>query len=347
MPHRNQVYREVGLPLGIGQWLVDLQRMQLYWPRGMASGVSTIEYTWASFDEVVERHFSDSRGKFMGYIEDLVRHPGEDRTLSIQARNLKGDLTPLRVSGRSVRDHGDAFIYGLLCAGQHGLELEDQAHTLSLVLDAAFFAVDAGMVVFDHMLTVRRANRKALAALGVTALDRPQQAVFEELEERTPPEIRARLIEAIRQRATVSGIYHTPLTRIVYRWRATPYGKSEEGARGVVVVFERAEAPPRETNETATARHAVLQHVHVPVMVLQPGTGEIAFANPAARAAFKLQSNGKNFVRNLVDLCGRAVPQEAYDEVRRGGQFVNLRLGARVAKLEGPPEELLVEYLNA
>lgn len=342
-PH---IYRDVGLPLGIGQWLVDLQKMRLYWPRGVASNNLNATYGWSSFDEVVDRHFADHRAKFMGFVEDLVRHPGVDRTLAIQARNLEGVLVPLRLAGRSVRDKGEAYIYGVMQAAQHSLELEEQAHSLSLILDAAFFAVDAGVVVFDDKLAVRRANRKALLALGVTGFDRAQAAIFAELEARTPEEIRNRLSEALRQRATVSGLYRTPLTRVVHRWRATPYGRSEMGARGVVVVFERIEEA-KETTEIAAARHSVLEHVHVPVMVLRPGTGEIAFANPAACAAFQLKKGGKHYVRNLVDLCGRAVPAEAYDEVRRGARFVNLRLGARVARLEGPPEELLVEYLHA
>lgn len=340
-----QVYRVVGLPLGIGQWLVDLQKMRLYWPRGIVSG-QRVEYTWASFDDVVDRHFSDNRGRFMTYIEDLVRNPGIDRTLSIPVRNLQGELVPLRVSGRSVRDNGEAFIYGVLLAERRGLELEEQAHSLSLILDATFYAADSGMIVFNDQLRVTRANRKAIAVLGITALDRPQAQIFAEIEERSPPEIIERLTEALRQRATVSGVYHPPGTDETYRWRATPWGRAEMGARGVVSVFNRLEdrlvpAAP------AANRHAVLRHVHVPVMVLSPHTGEIAFANPAARAAFHLKGDGKSFVRNLVDVCGRAVPPEAYDEVRRGGQFVNLRLGARVSKLEGPPEELLVEYLHA
>lgn len=342
---QQQVYREVGLALGIGQWLVDLQKMRLYWPRGIASGIAEVAYTWASFEDVVERHFSDNRARFMTYIEDLVRHPGEDRTLSIYARNLNGDMVPLRLSARSVRDQGEAYIYGILNAGSHSVELEGQAHDLSLILDAVFYAAEGGMVVFDAGLAVRRANRKALAALGVNALDRAQAEVFADLEARTPPEIRSRLVDALRQRATVSGQYRTPLSRNLYRWRATPFGKAEMGARGIVVFFTPIEAV--EEAPAAATRHAVLQHVHVPVMVLKPGTGEISFANPAARSAFNLKSNGKHFVRNLVELCGRAVPPEAYDEVRRGGQFVNLRLGARVAKLDGPPEELLVEYLNS
>ncbi|MBP0587595.1 hypothetical protein, partial [Mycobacterium tuberculosis] len=86
MPLRQQIYREVGLPLGIGQWMVDLQRMRLYWPKGIASPSIDTSYAWASFNEVVDRHFAENRSRFMGYIEDLVRHPDQDRTISIQAR---------------------------------------------------------------------------------------------------------------------------------------------------------------------------------------------------------------------------------------------------------------------
>ncbi|MBP0652028.1 hypothetical protein J8J40_33705, partial [Mycobacterium tuberculosis] len=77
-----------------------------------------------------------------------------------------------------------------------------------------------------------------------------------------------------------------------YRWRGTPWGRTDIGARGVVAVFNRLE--DRIIPSTvARSRHAVLEHVHIPVVVLQPGSGEISFANTAARSAFHLKDDGR------------------------------------------------------
>lgn len=345
MPLRQEIFRDVGLPLGIGQWFVDLQKMQLYWPRGIASQSAIVIYSWASFNEVVDRHFSENRSRFMGFIAQVVRSPNEDHTITIQARNLQNELVPLKLSARSVRDSDGAYIYGLMQTTRHSLELENQAHSLSLILDAVFSAVDGGMIVFDDQLRVRRANRKAIALLGITDLDRQPVDIFADVEARSPQEITSQLAEALRQRASVSGVYQPPRTREAYHWRGTPWGRTGIGARGVVAIFSRQE---ESTTTTATKldRYGVLEHIHTPVVIVQLGTAEVCYANLAARTSLQLDGAQKYFVRNLVELCGRAVPPVAYEQIRRGAQFVNLRSGARVSKLQGQPDALLVEYLQ-
>jgi PAS domain-containing protein len=337
-----EIYRDVGLPLGIGQWQIDLVALRLFWPRGIGLGGAAVGYVWASFDDVIRSHFAGDRARFMGYIEEIVRAQGGDRILTIETIGPSGEPIPLRISGRYVHDDTGTRIYGVMLALGSWQDLEDRAHDLSLTLDALFYAADSGMVVFDVELTIRRANRKAMAVLGVTQLDRPQEQIFAEMAARAPTEILGRLGEALRQRATVGGVYRTPGTLEAYRWRATPWGKSDLGARGVALVFNRLE--DRRIEPIRTDRNAVLEHLRNPVMVLQPATGEISFANPAARTIFNMKRDGRHFVRNLADLCGRAIPAETYDEIRKGGQFVTLKLGARLSRIDGPAEELLVEY---
>jgi hypothetical protein len=347
MPGRQGVFGEVALALDIGHWLVDLQKMQIYWPVGLGVKSRRRAYSWTSFDSVVSQYADNERMRFMTFIEEIVRNPGQDRVLSITARGPEGQSIPLRLSARYLKVEGQAYIYGVIVATGHSLELEDQAHSLSLVLDAVFYAAESGMIVLDDGLHITRANREAIGVLGVKTLDAPQMAIFAEMETRLPPDIREQLGVALRQRASVSGIYRRPLTRDVYRWRATPWGKGVMGARGVALVFTQASADgalAQPQTQGDVSRLKVLENVHIPVVVLKPSTAEIRFANQAARTTFHMKSDGKHFVKNLVDLCGRAVPAEAYEEVRKGGQFINLKMGARLSKVDSAGEDLLVEY---
>lgn len=345
MPIRQDIFGDVGLALDIGHWLVDLQKMRIRWPVGIGMKARKRIYAWTSFEKVVASYAEHERMRFMAYVEDLVRNPGEDRILRVSIKGTDTEDIPLRLSGRYVKVDGLAYIYGIVVATGHGLELESQAHSLSLVLDAVFYGSENGMVVFDDMLRITRANREAIEVLGVRNIDVPQRAIFAEMETRIPHDIRDHMMAALRQRATVSGIFRSQVTQFSYRWRATPWGKGAMGSRGVVVVFNRQ---PVETSTTGAvadvSRLEVLEHVHIPVVVLKPSTAEIRFANQAARNTFHMKSDSKHYVRNLVDLCGRAVPPEAYEEVRRGGQFVNLKMGARLSKVDSVGEDLLVEY---
>jgi PAS domain-containing protein len=344
MPGRQGVFGEVALALDIGHWLVDLQKMLIYWPVGLGVKSRKRAYNWTSFDTVVNQYVDNERMRFMSFIEDLVRNPGDDRVLSITAKGPDKQNIPLRLSARYMKVDGQAYIYGVIVATGHSLELEDQAHSLSLVLDAVFYAAESGMVVLDDMLRITRANREAIAVLGVKNVDAPQMAIFAEMESRIPTDIREQLMMALRQRATTSGIYRRPLGRELYHWRATPWGKGVMGARGVALVFTKKPVEQVAQSENDVARLKVLENVHIPVVVLKPSTAEIRFANQAARTTFHMKADGKHFVKNLVDLCGRAVPAEAYEEVRKGGQFINLKMGARLTKVDSTGEELLVEY---
>lgn len=116
------------------------------------------------------------------------------------------------------------------------------------------------------------------------------------------------------------------------------------GARGVVAIFSRVDRVVPATSKID--RYGVLEHVRSPMVVVHLETAEVAYANAAARTTLQLNGGRKYFVRNLVELCGRAVPAVAYEEIRRGAQFVNLRSGARVAKLQGREEELIIEYMH-
>jgi hypothetical protein len=104
--------------------------------------------------------------------------------------------------------------------------------------------------------------------------------------------------------------------------------------------------PPAARHEVSPDRsHRALEWVKHPIVLASLSTGEIAFANRAARELYRLPAGKRSFVENIFDLSGFTCDPDPVAIVEAGGHLLRLKLGARVGRMFDYDDDLLfIEY---
>ena len=379
MPDLSEIIQKVGYALDIGYWLIELDTRVVYWPKGLGrphdvSGDSG--YHAASLDRILAMIDETDQARFRGFLAEILSADGEDRVAEVGVTASWGGHVRVRLAGRKVGSGKETRIIGLLEVITHWKETERLAKSLGHIVEALFISSDAGIVIFDSDLKVRRLNRNALDLFAISEADEADGNYSAALEAKLPASIRDLLKEAIETSSAVSGTLSLGgLGGARLSWRANPWGDGSGDSSGVVMVFnpkrlaraadlaeielrparrpEPAPAaapalPPRPAvaaAEPPETRHRALEWVKHPIVLVSITTGEIAYANRHAREFYHLPSGKRWFVENLYDVSGFTCDPDPLAIVEAGGYVLRLKLGARVGRMFDYDDDLLfVEY---
>ncbi len=338
-------------------------------------------YRASGLDKMMALIDEADQGRFRTFLADILK--GEpDRAIEITHNASWGAKARLRLAGRQVGTGKDAKIIGLVEVIDRWRESERLAKSLSFIIEALFISSDSGIVIFDGQLKVRRLNRNALDLFGVTEAEEEAGDWASIIEKKLPRGTRELLVDAIENSAAVSGTLSLGgLGAPRLSWRANPWGSGSGDMSGLVLTLNAkrslraadiaehealmamtghaplatavedvpAELPPPPTPpegvEGGADRHRALEWVKHPVLLVSIATGEIAFANRAAREIFHLPGGKRSFVENLFDVSGFASDVDPLAITAAGGNVLRLKLGARVGRmLDYDADLLFIEY---
>lgn len=345
---KDTAFKEMALELDVGTWMIDFGNESIYWPKGLGLDKVKKTYGWTPLTAVADLYEESERRRFFAFVEDLLQHPNQDRIIRVTARGPAEARIPLRLCGRAVRSEKETVVFGLIEALPGKSEGDDLAKTLSAVLDGVFLASDAGTVVFDEMIRIRRMNPAAIRILaGGGGGDATGARLFALAEERLPASLTAALAECLEKRAAVGGQVEFDAGGPRYGWRANPYGIGG-GGRGVVLVLNPPAPAARGGAKAATPARMfqILDYVQHPTVVVASDSAEIRFANRPARQMLKLADDQRYRVRNLAELSGQHLARATGGEFRLDVLPVTLPMGARITRAaEIDQDLLLVEYV--
>lgn len=370
-----EIIQKVGYSLDIGYWLIELDPRIVYWPKGLGRHARTAEesgYQVSTLDKVTAMIDEPDQGRFRGFLADILHADGADRVIEITFCSSWGARIQLRLAGHKVGHGKNARIIGLVEVITHWKESERLAKSLGFIIEALFISSDSGIVIFDSALRVRRLNRNALDLFAISDADEADGNYSAAIEAKLPAQIRDLLLEAIETSSAVSGTLALGgLGGARLSWRANPWGTDGADMSGIVMVFnpkrlaraaddaERAARPapvvakppppliavPSPREEAPDRRHRALEWVKHPIVLASISTGEIAFANRAAREYYHLPPAKRCFVENLYDVSGFPCDPEPAVVAEAGGHLLRLKLGARVGRMFDYDEDLLfIEY---
>lgn len=371
-----EIIQKVGYTLDIGYWVIELESRTVYWPKGLGHrGVAEGEsgYQVSTLDKIIAMIDEPDQGRFRGFLTDILHADHEDRAIEINVNSTWGAHIQVRLAGRKVGIGKEARIIGLLEVISRWKESERLAKSLGFIIEALFISSDSGIVIFDSELRVRRLNRNALDLFALTEADEAEGNYSAAIEAKLPPKIRELLLEAIETSSAVSGTLALGgLGSPRLSWRANPWGAGSGDMSGIVMVFtpkrlpraaELAEvellAPPAAAPVEPTLppppvihhgmsperRHHALEWVKHPIVLVSLTSGEIVFANRAARDTYRLPPGKRSFVENLYDLSGFTCDPDPISIIEAGGHLLRLKLGARVGRMLDYDDDLLfIEY---
>ena len=375
------IVKQVGYTLDIGYWMIEIERRVAYWPKGLGRPKSEGEergYQVAPLDKVLARVEPEDQGRFRAFLAGILSGR-TDETIELDFEATWGKRIRLRMAGRRLGHGHDAKVVGLVEVIDRWHEHERLAKSLSFIVEALFISSDSGIVLFDDQLRVRRLNRHALELFGVTDAEEASGDWAAIIEKRLPKGTRDLLLEAIENSSAVSGTLTLGgLGGPRLSWRANPWGEGVGEMSGLVMTFnakrqirlaDLAEREARQGPATApapaaapeapvlppvpvvapeldpAARHRALEWVKHPTLLVSIASGEIVFANRAARELFHLPAERRSFVENVYDLSGFTCDVDALALGAAGGNVLRLRLGARVGRmLDYDADLLFVEY---
>lgn len=393
-----EIVKQVGYTLDIGYWMIDLDSRTVYWPRGLGRP-HDVEgdkgYVASSLEKTLSMIEDPDQGRFRTFLADILKGQGE-HPIEITFNASWGAKIRLRMAGRQVGHGKEARIMGLVEVIDRLKEAERLAKSMSFIVEALFISSDAGIVLFDNGLRVRRLNRNAMELFGVTEADEERGDWAEVIEQKLPKSVREALTEAIENSAAVSGTLNLGgLGGARLAWRANPWGNGVGDMSGLVmtvtskvktqpqvrtallaerellgaektpillrdlhrepveapepaalpVPVELPPAPKAAVDDPDGHRHRALEWVKHPIVLVSITTGEIVYANRAAREHLHLPHEGRVFVENMYDLSGFACDVDPLAITTAGGKVVRLRLGARVGRMTDYDADLLfVEY---
>ncbi|MCE1235195.1 MAG: PAS domain-containing protein [Hyphomicrobiales bacterium] len=377
-----EIVKQVGYTLDIGYWLIDLERRLVYWPKGLGrprTEVGDRGYQASPLDKMIERVDPEDQGRFRAFLAGILAG-GRDEAIEITHLASWGEKVALRLAGRRSGHGHDTKIIGLVEVIDRWREHERLAKNLGFIVEALFISSDAGIVIFDGQMRVRRLNRNALDLFGVTEAEEESGDWAAIIEKRLPKATRDLLMEAIETSSAVSGTLSLGgLGGPRLAWRANPWGDGVGDSSGLVMTFNakrqirladlaerealraatpkidepppppEPELPPAHVSpvgeDEAQARHRALEWVKHPILLVSIATGEIAFANRSARDLFHLPAEKRCFVENVYDLSGFTCDVDPLVIAAGGGHVLRLRLGARVGRMFDYDSDLLfVEY---
>lgn len=382
-----EIVKKVGYVLGVGYWVLELERRLVYWPKGLGrprGDESERGYQVAPIDKLIARIVPDDQGRFRAFLVAILEGR-DDTSIDIAIQASWGAIVHVRMAGRQVGQGHDAKVIGLVEVIEPLHEAERLAKSLSFIVEALFISSDSGIVIFDDQLRVRRLNRNALDLFGVTDEEETSGDWAAVIEKRMPKGTRELLLEAIQNSSAVSGTLSLGgLGSPRLAWRANPWGDGIGDMSGLVMTFNakhravgaddhpvaslaqaietglaiaaEASQPPElppppaavPSPAEADARHKALEWVKHPIVLVSISTGEIAFANRAARDLFRLPAEKRCFVENLYDLSGFSCDVDPLAVSAAGGVALRLRLGARVGRMVDYDADLIfVEYHDA
>lgn len=320
--------------------------------------------------ETVRRFFADI----------LARRPVD--AIEFTQRTSWGVEMRLHMDGRRIGSGSDTRVVGFVKVIHGHRHHERLAESLRGVVEALFSTVTCGLVVMDETLAIRNANRNALELFGAMAgPDEVHDDWMDVIEAAWPASARRRLLSVIADAAPASGTFSLGgLGGKRMSWRAMPWRGVTGEVTGLVVAVDcrrfirsadlaermtlmmngrpvglsdvadrdeaeepEAELAPRGRDDTAAAHHAVLEWVKNPILLISIGSGEVVFANRAARELFRLTVDSRAFAANLPELSGFGTALDG--EVSVDGTLLHLMLGARVGRMvDYDPDLLFVEY---
>lgn len=387
-----EIVKQVGYTLDIGHWMIDLDSRTVYWPRGLGRP-HDIEgdkgYVASSLEKTLSMIEDPDQGRFRTFLADILKGQGE-HPIEVTFNATWGSKIRLRMAGKQVGHGKEAKIIGLVEVIDRLKEAERLAKSMSFIVEALFISSDAGIVLFDNRLEVRRLNRNAMELFGVTEADEERGDWAEVIEQKLPKSVREALTEAIDNSAAVSGTLNLGgLGGARLAWHANPWGNGVGDMSGLVmtvtskvktqpqvrtallaerellgaektpillrephrepdvvpVPVELPPAPKAASEDPEGHRHKALEWVKHPIVLVSIATGEIVYANRAAREHLHLPHEGRIFVENMYDLSGFACDVDPLAITTAGGKVVRLRLGARVGRMTDYDSDLLfVEY---
>lgn len=380
MPDAVEVIKQVGYTLDIGYWMIDLEHRVVYWPKGLGrppSETSEHGYRASPLDRMIENFAPEDQGRFRAFLARVLGG-AEGEPIELTYRPAGMSAVHLRIAGRRTGQGAGSKVIGLVQVIDRWLEHERLARNLGFIVEALFISSDSGIVIFDDRLAVRRLNRNALDLFGVTDAEEESGDWAAIIEKRLPKATRDLLLEAIETASAVSGTLSLGgLGGPRLSWRANPWGNRSDDMCGLVMTFvakrqirmadlveremlsghageasgaseEPILPPPRVMSvaeDEAQARHRALEWVKHPILLVSIATGEIAFANRAARELYHLPADKRSFVENVYDLSGFTCDVDALAIGAAGGHVLRLRLGARVGRmLDYDADLLFVEY---
>lgn len=335
----------VAAALGLRAWSIDFAAERVTWPDGLGRpgpAGRDLDLSLAAFGE---RFAEAERARVFAFVEDRVRHAGQDAVIDVTARGEGGQRLPLRLAGRICRtDHG-LRLDGAVQSLAEVAEARWLAKGVSGILEAVFIADPSGVLVFDEHMRIRRANPAAHALFGVDPEGAPRSERMAAIKAALPPAVLDRFAACITSASAASGLVDLPGRARPCPWRANPYGGTAHDMHGVAVVL----TPPAARAEAAPARPRdalalpVLEALQDPVVVVAVATGLIAYANRAARDLLHLEEGPTWRVGNFAEITRhfsghRPAPVP-------GALAVNLPSGARIGRLPDDDEYLLVEYV--
>lgn len=244
-----EIVKQVGYTLDIGYWLIDLDSRTVYWPRGLGRPrdqdgdrgyiASSLEKTLAQIEDV-------DQGRFRTFLADILKGQG-DHPIEVTFNASWGAKIHLRLAGRQVGHGKDAKIIGLVEVNDRLKESEHLAKSMGFIVEALFISSDAGIVLFDDRLQVRRLNRNALELFGITDADEESGNWAELIEQKLPKSVREALTEAIENSAAASGTLNLGgLGGTRLAWRANPWGNGVGDMSGLVMtVTSKVKAQPQ------------------------------------------------------------------------------------------------------
>lgn len=362
-----ETIKQVGYRLDIGYWLIDLDNRMLYWPRGLGRP-REVEgdrgYVASSLDRSLGHIDEADQGRFRAFLADIAKGNG-DYALEVTCNATWGSRIRVRLAGRQTGTGRDTRIVGLVEVIDRWREAERRATKLDFVIEALFAVSDEAIAVFDNRLKVRRLNRIALDLFGLADAEVDLASWSAAVEAKLPDATREVLYDALDKVVDVSGTIDLGGHRLV--WRAGPWGRGIGEMSGLVMtirpkmqtrglsvpvvmrepprVAPPPVPPPPAPPPSEGQGHGALEWVKHPIVLASISTGEMAFANRAARERFSLPSDRRIFVENVQDLSGFTCHVDRHAVSSVGGLVVRLRPGARVGRMRGYDDDLLfVEY---
>ena len=244
-----EIVKQVGYTLDIGYWMIDLDSRTVYWPRGLGRP-RDVEgdkgYVASSLEKTLSMIEDPDQGRFRTFLADILKGQGE-HPIEVTFNATWGAKIRLRMAGRQVGHGKEAKIIGLVEVIDRLKEAERLAKSMSFIVEALFISSDAGIVLFDNGLKVRRLNRNAMELFGVTEADEERGDWAELIEQKLPKSVREALTEAIDNSAAVSGTLNLGgLGGARLAWRANPWGNGVGDMSGLVMtVTSKAKTQPQ------------------------------------------------------------------------------------------------------
>lgn len=267
-----EVIKQVGYTLDIGYWLIDLDTRTVYWPRGLGRPHDVDGdrgYVASSLDKMLALTDDADQGRFRAFLADILKGQ-TDRQIEITHNASWGSKVRLRMAGKQVGHGKDAKIIGLVEVIDRWKETERLAKSMSFIVEALFISSDAGIILFDNRLEIRRLNRNAMTLFGLTEADEESGDWAAKIEAKIPKATREALVEAIDNSAAASGILNLGgLAGTRLAWRANPWGNGVGDMSGLVMtVSPKVQSKP----QVRTALLAERELLRSELAAVSPGT---------------------------------------------------------------------------